>query len=295
MTTNKFPISILDWDILGRYLLVGDISGNIQIFVQKDNLLSEWIQYYHVRLPSEHIIKAIFFHNGRKLVLQPDKKDITNYMDKFQRAKFLASCRSFGGVPADGVLVVTATGLLGAFLIPPDLPNLNKIVSGQSPPILPQILTPVTQSLGRTRSFITIADICYSKSMCKVMKVKRSINNRLVLLIFSRWKFYDRRCQWDGWKSSVNYDPLLSSIGEKANGQFNTDQSKFAELFLNWWCGQRSARYISDLFEMDLQRRLGLVVGGNENPVGLFHWAVGPHWEGNTNSYTFQAFISTAE
>lgn len=145
--------------------MVGDISGNIQIFVQKENLLSEWVQYYHVRLPGEHIIKAAFFHNGRKLVLQPDKKDITNYMDKFQRAKFLPSCRSFGGVPADGVLVVTATGLLGAFLIPPDLPNLNKLASTLSPPTLPQILTPVTQSLGRTRSFITIADICYSKSM----------------------------------------------------------------------------------------------------------------------------------
>lgn len=165
VTTNKFPISILDWDILGKYLVVGDISGNIQIFVQKENLLSEWVQYYHVRLPGEHIIKAAFFHNGRKLVLQPDKKDITNYMDKFQRAKFLPSCRSFGGVPADGVLVVTATGLLGAFLIPPDLPNLNKLASTLSPPTLPQILTPVTQSLGRTRSFITIADICYSKSM----------------------------------------------------------------------------------------------------------------------------------
>lgn len=182
MTTNKFPISILDWDILGRYLLVGDISGNIQIFVQKDNLLSEWIQYYHVRLPSEHIIKAIFFHNGRKLVLQPDKKDITNYMEKFQRAKFLASCRSFGGVPADGVLVITATGLLGAFLIPPDLPNPNKIVSSLSPPTLPQILTPVTQSLGRTRSFITIADICYSKSMYDVCRLQTGGGN--LVLIF---------------------------------------------------------------------------------------------------------------
>lgn len=164
VTTNKFPISFLDWDILGKYLLVGDISGNIQIFVQKDNLLSEWIQYYHVRLSGEHIIKAIFFHNGRKLVLQPDKKDITNYMEKYQRAKFLPSCRLFGGVPADGVLVVTATGLIGAFLMPPDLPNSSKLVSSLSPPILPQVLIPVTQSLGRTRNFITIADICYSKS-----------------------------------------------------------------------------------------------------------------------------------
>lgn len=156
---------------MGKYLLVGDISGNIQIFVQKDNLLSEWIQYYHVRLPGEHIIEAAFFHNGRKLVLQPDKKDIIYYMDKFQRAKCLPSCRSFGGVPADGVIVVTATGLLGAFLIPPDLPNFSKlhsIASSATSPTLPHVITPVTQSLGRTRCFITIADICHSKSMSAV-------------------------------------------------------------------------------------------------------------------------------
>lgn len=165
VTTNKFPISILQWDILGKYLLVGDISGNVQIFVQKDNLLSEWHQYYQVRLPGEHIIKAVFFHNGRKLVIQQDKKDITNYMEKFQRTKFLPSCRSFGGTPADGVLLVTATRLIAAFLIPPDLPHVSKLAASQNPLTLPQTIQSVTQSLGRTRSFITIADICYSKSL----------------------------------------------------------------------------------------------------------------------------------
>lgn len=164
MTTNKFPVSVLQWDIMGKYLLVGDISGNVQIFLQKDNLLSEWIQYYHARLPGENIIKAVFFHNGRKLAMQPDKKDITNYIEKFQRVKFLPSCRSFGGVPADGVLVITATGLLGAFLLPSDLPNFSKLATNPNPPNLPQLITPVTQSLGRTRNFITVADICYSKS-----------------------------------------------------------------------------------------------------------------------------------
>lgn len=155
---------MLQWDVLGKYLLIGDISGSIQIWVQKDNLLSEWIQFYHVRLPSEHIICAVFFHNGRKLMMQSDKKDISNYMEKFQRAKFASSCRSFGGVPADGVLVVTATGLLGAFVLPNDLPNISKMAANGNPLTLPQTLNVVTQSLGRTRNFITVADVCYSKS-----------------------------------------------------------------------------------------------------------------------------------
>lgn len=164
MTTNKFPISILQWDVMGKYLLVGDISGNLQIFLQKDNLLSEWIQYYHARLPGENIIKAVFFHNGRKISIQPDKKDVTNYIEKYPRVKFLPSCRSFGGVSAEGVLVITSTGLLGALVLPPDLPNFSKLAASPNPPSLPILLTPITQSLGRTRNFITVADICYSKS-----------------------------------------------------------------------------------------------------------------------------------
>lgn len=164
VTTNKFPVTVLKWDLRGRHLLMGDLSGNIQIFGQKDNLFSEWIQYYHVRLPGEHIIEAAFFHNSRKLVIQQDKKDIVNYMEKYQRTKFMASCRSFGGWPAEGVIVVTATRLVGAFVIPPDVPGTNKANPNQSPPEWPIVLQPDTQSLGRTRTFITIADISHSKS-----------------------------------------------------------------------------------------------------------------------------------
>lgn len=144
--------------------MIGDISGNVQIWVQKDNLLSEWMQCYHVRFPGEHVICAVFFHNGRKLVIQTDKKDICNYSEKYQRIKFMPTCRSFGGVPADGVLVVTATGLLGAFLIPSDMPNY-KLALNQTAPQLPYNLPSVTRSLGHTRSFLTCADISYAKSM----------------------------------------------------------------------------------------------------------------------------------
>lgn len=87
---------MLEWDILGKYLLIGDISGNVQIWIQKDNLISEWTQLYSVVFAGEHIIKAVFFHNGRKIALIPDKKDATHYMEKFQRVKFAPSVRQFG-------------------------------------------------------------------------------------------------------------------------------------------------------------------------------------------------------
>lgn len=96
VTSNKYPISVLEWDICGKYLLIGDISGNVDIWIQKDNLISDWIQLYSVNFTGEHIIRAAFFHNGRKITLVSEKKDVINYMEKFQRIKFAPSVRQFG-------------------------------------------------------------------------------------------------------------------------------------------------------------------------------------------------------
>lgn len=93
-----------------------------------------------------------------------DKKDAINYKEKYQRVKFAPSCRSFGGVASDGVFVVTATGLIGAFVIPSDTPNQNKMMSNQTGTQLPLTLTTTTRSLGQSRSHITIADISFAKS-----------------------------------------------------------------------------------------------------------------------------------
>lgn len=89
---------MLEWDVLGKYLLIGDIAGNVQIRVQKDNLISKWQLLYNVSFPGEHILRAVFFHNGRRMALAIDKKDVTNYMEKFQRVKFSPSVRQFGFV-----------------------------------------------------------------------------------------------------------------------------------------------------------------------------------------------------
>lgn len=161
---------MLQWDVVGRYLLIGDIVGNVQIWTLKDNLLSEWTKLGNARFPGEHIIRATFFHNGRKVSLQTDKKDISNYLEKYPRVKFSPSCRSFGGVPNDGVLVVTATGLVGTFLIPTDSISNIRNNSNQNTPQAPQIFSVTTRSLTLTRNFITIADICCMKSK-KILKI----------------------------------------------------------------------------------------------------------------------------
>lgn len=96
VTSNKYPISILAWDVLGKYLLVGDTFGSICIWMQKDNFLSEWSHVYTANFPGECIIKAVFFHNGRKIAFNSEKKEASSYSDKFQKVKFFPSVRQFG-------------------------------------------------------------------------------------------------------------------------------------------------------------------------------------------------------
>lgn len=95
IVSNKYPISALEWDVFGKHLLVCDISGHCQIWSQRDNLLSDWHQLYESHFAGEHIVQAAFFHNGMKMSLV-DKKDVTNYIDKFQRIKFTPSVVQFG-------------------------------------------------------------------------------------------------------------------------------------------------------------------------------------------------------
>lgn len=94
--SSLHAITVIEWDVLGRQLLVCDIAGTCTVWQQRDNLLSDWQQLYTARFPGEHIVRAVFFHNGRRVALVTDKKDVTNYMEKFQRVKCAPSVRQFG-------------------------------------------------------------------------------------------------------------------------------------------------------------------------------------------------------
>lgn len=79
----------------------------------------------------------------------------------------------FSGVPADGVLIVTDTGMVGAFSLPTDPP-----AAAQQPPgpagtpgqptstaanLQPIVLATASESLGPCRDFGNIVDISYAK------------------------------------------------------------------------------------------------------------------------------------
>lgn len=96
IVSNKYPISALEWDVIGKHLLIGDIAGHCQIWSQKDSLISDWHQLYAAHFAGEHIVQAAFFHNGMKMSLVTDKKDVTSYIDKFQRVNFTPSVVQFG-------------------------------------------------------------------------------------------------------------------------------------------------------------------------------------------------------
>ncbi|XP_055912808.1 mediator of RNA polymerase II transcription subunit 16 [Eupeodes corollae] len=161
--SNKYPITVLEWSISGDYLLTGDTGGFVKLWTQKAQLINDWIPVYSVHFDGEEVINCKFFHNGRKLVFPSEKRDAAMYLDKFVRIKYPPSVRQFGGVGAEGCLVVTSSGLLGAFLIP-QLKNSN--INGEGPPSVPPTieLSSVTHSLGLTRNFVTTVTVAHGKT-----------------------------------------------------------------------------------------------------------------------------------
>ncbi|XP_025830176.1 mediator of RNA polymerase II transcription subunit 16 isoform X2 [Agrilus planipennis] len=148
--SNSVSVSVLQWDFVGDLLLVGDENGTVRIYKTKDHLLNDWTLVLQTVLLGEHILAAAFFHCGVKINLNLEKKDSASYLEKFQHVKFSSSVRQFGGHPANGVLVLTVTGMLGAILLPQPISQTPMIVA--------------TESLGSSRVFIKTADICYGKN-----------------------------------------------------------------------------------------------------------------------------------
>ncbi|XP_034950034.1 mediator of RNA polymerase II transcription subunit 16-like [Chelonus insularis] len=145
---TSHPITALEWDLCGDKLVIGDRAGNVQLWSFKDYVLNEWILIGSATFPGEHILGAVWFHNGKKTALVTEKKDSIYYSEKFNNLSFAPSVRQFGGRAAEGVLVVSSTGMVATVMITKDLQN------------------PVcyaTESLGTTRQKISAVDICYGK------------------------------------------------------------------------------------------------------------------------------------
>lgn len=147
--SNRHAITALEWDLPGGKLVIADAAGSVQLWMFKDHILNDWTLVGSANFSGEHILGAAWFHNGKKTALVTEKKDSVHYSEKFSHLLFAPSVRQFGGRAAEGVLVVSTTGMVGAVMITRDIQN------------------PVcfaTESLGSTRHRITAVDLCYGKS-----------------------------------------------------------------------------------------------------------------------------------
>jgi len=93
------------------------------------------------------------------------------YTEKYQRARFQPSVRKFGGVADFGCIVITSTGMIGAFSVDPNsaTSNNNNQESCQA-----------TKSLGHTRSHCTIADISFKNGQFYVAVANANQKNLMV-------------------------------------------------------------------------------------------------------------------
>ncbi|CAH2083886.1 unnamed protein product [Euphydryas editha] len=113
VTSTVHPVSALEWDGEGKQLLVATTVGNVSVYGQKDFLLNEWTCLYTANFPGEHIIKASFFHNGRRVVALEKKPDAP-ISERIQILRSTPTLKGFGGVACRGAAVVSSTGLVGA-------------------------------------------------------------------------------------------------------------------------------------------------------------------------------------
>lgn len=120
---------------------------------------------------SEHIISAKFFHNGIKIPkYHHDKRDQVAYSDKYQRAKFQPTVRKFGGVSDFGCIIVTSTGLVGAFSVDTNASGTNNN----------QEVCKSNRSLGQSRNLCTLADISFTNGQFSIAVVNSTQKNPIV-------------------------------------------------------------------------------------------------------------------
>lgn len=156
--TNKALITALKWDLPGEKLVIADSSGVVQLWTLKDHILNEWIFIGSHYFSGEHILGVAWFHNGKRTTLVVDKKDSTQFSEKFSHLPYAPSVKQFGGCAAQGVLVVSNTGLLGAMII--QGVNLGANINQEKQ----NSVCFATESIGSIRQRITAVDITYGKN-----------------------------------------------------------------------------------------------------------------------------------
>nr|AAM48398.1 RE11711p [Drosophila melanogaster] len=151
--SSKSLISVLQWSPNGEQLLLGYVGGRVEIWQPRNQSINLWVLQYYATVPSEDIIEAQFFQNGKGVIFNALKKDHTYYAEKFERVEQQRPTLSgFGGVASEGCVLLTSSGLLAAF----SLPAIQKTsAAGADGPAHEVVeLTPALHSIGISRSFI---------------------------------------------------------------------------------------------------------------------------------------------
>ncbi|XP_055948593.1 mediator of RNA polymerase II transcription subunit 16-like [Argiope bruennichi] len=139
-------ITCLEWDISATKLLIADAVGGIQVWGMKDFLLNEWAQITTTAF-EEYILAAAWFHNGKKIALNMEKKDNPLYLEKYSFIRFNPSLKQFGSKPSEGLIAITTTGMVFVLILQSD----GNIITA-------------AELLGQFRSKIKVTDLCYAKS-----------------------------------------------------------------------------------------------------------------------------------
>lgn len=66
VSTRKYPISSLEWDQEGAFLLVADNYGNVSVYAMESNLLNFWVEIKSVRFPrydNSDILRSYKLHS----------------------------------------------------------------------------------------------------------------------------------------------------------------------------------------------------------------------------------------
>lgn len=135
----------LEWDKTGKNLLVAEVGG-VRIFTAKE-CFNDWQEVQHVKFPGEIIIRAAFLDTGTTVQFNVEKKDAASYYEKYNIIRNKPALAGFGGgVATEGCIVVSSSGMVGAFTIG-----------------APEAIKVVTESLGVTRNLYTLADITFTK------------------------------------------------------------------------------------------------------------------------------------
>ncbi len=142
-------VTLLEWDLFGENLLIGDDSGMVTVWTFNDYIFNDWSCIGSISLQGEYMIAGIFFHSGRKVTLNAEKRDSVHYYEKFNYVRYAPTVQMPGGTAMDGCLVVTSTGLVVAVTLPGDVNNP---------------LSVVTESISPVRYKISVVDVAYGKN-----------------------------------------------------------------------------------------------------------------------------------